>query len=45
MEDHNFVLLCGSVLKGMLTMEYDSGLDSVFSKVQLNAVMGVFGAG
>ena len=29
--------------RGMLTVEYDSGLDVVFSKVQLKAVMGVFG--
>ena len=29
----------------MLAVEYDSGLDAVFSKVQLNAVMDVFGAG
>ena len=28
----------------MLKVEYDSGLDALFSKVQLNAVIGVFGA-
>ena len=39
MEDHN-VLLRGSVLKRMLTEEYD--MQWVFSKVQLNAVMAMF---
>ena len=29
----------------MLTVEYDSGLDAMFSKGQLNAVLAVFGAG
>ena len=45
MEDHNVVLLHGSALKmNAHSGVYDSGLDTVFSKVLLNAVMGVFGA-
>ena len=42
------IMLCFYVAgrwRGMLTVEYDSGSDAVFSKVQLNAVIGAFCVG
>ena len=46
MVDDNVVFLCGSAMKGNATngVHYDRWLDMVFSKMQLKAVMVVFGA-
>ena len=44
-EDHSVVLLRGSELKrNTYSGVHGGGLDQMFSKVQLNAVMGMFGA-
>ena len=45
MEDHSVVFLRGSALKrNAYSGVHGGGLDVMFSKVQLNAVMGMFGA-